>query len=672
MAISSHSRAPARGTPRTPIAALILALAVALLPSGLRAEPPVLRLDIEIDPASRAFTASALLRAPEGEVTLPAADWLAVDALRLGGRAAPVPRGGALGAEDHRGRDLGLDVSGTLPAPDGEMDAAAAAPEATRLVGPLWFPTDGAAIREIDIRAALPEGQRIAATGTLVSESVSATGTEARFAFTGFPGDFGLFAGPYTVTEEIRDGLRLRTYFDRDDPDLAQRYRDAVAAYIARYEAEVGAYPHGGFSVVSTPLPVGLGFAGLTYISRDILGHPYMTGRSLAHEVLHSWWGNAVGIDFASGNWAEGLTTFQADYALAEDEGPEAARAMRIGWIRELAGLPEEAARPLTAFRSAGEARDQSEGYGKAAFVFHMLRDELGEETFAEGIRRFYAANRNGVAGWQDLRAAFEAVSGRDLGWFFGQWTGRTGLPRVTPGPARVTGTAGGGHDLTLSLRQDAPHYRLRLPLRIETAAGPVDRVVRIEGAETTVTLRLEARPRSVALDPDFHVARMPRAGELPPILREAGTAGTFVAVAASPGAAQTTIAEALAPLIRGAELDWRDAELAADDRPVLIAGHPDDVAARRPGHLGPLPQGRAAGATQLWVERDGSGRLWLFLAFEDAGDLAADLRGAPFHGGQSHLGAREGRITASGVWPGSPGDTALDLTGAEGTLVAP
>ena len=42
------------------------------------------------------------------------------------------------------------------------------------------------------------------------------------------------------------------------------------------------------------PLPVGLGFPGLTYVSDKILHLPFMQGRSLAHEIAHNWWGNAV------------------------------------------------------------------------------------------------------------------------------------------------------------------------------------------------------------------------------------------------------------------------------------------------------------------------------------------------------------------------------------------
>ena len=99
-----------------------------------------------------------------------------------------------------------------------------------------------------------------------------------------------------------------------------------------------------------------------------------MRGRSLAHEVLHNWWGNGVYIDYESGNWAEGLTTYMADYALAEERGPGEALDMRLGWLRDFAALPEDRDIAVTAFRSKRHDASQVVGYGKVAFIFHMLK----------------------------------------------------------------------------------------------------------------------------------------------------------------------------------------------------------------------------------------------------------------------------------------------------------
>ena len=48
------------------------------------------------------------------------------------------------------------------------------------------------------------------------------------------------------------------------------------------------------------------------------------------------------------------------------------------------------------------------------------------------GIREYYRRSMNGNAGSEDLQAALEAVSGRELGWFFHQWLAEPGYPVIT------------------------------------------------------------------------------------------------------------------------------------------------------------------------------------------------------------------------------------------------
>jgi hypothetical protein len=653
------------------------ALICALLVSGIAAaqsDAPDIAVTISLDPASGTFTAETVMDAPEGDVILPGAEWLSVDSLRIGATEVDVAGSGVLGTALHRNTAITLSVSGRLPGPQPALAAVASSPEATHVVGPALFPVDDTAIRDHRVTVSLPADHRVAATGSLLSDRADAGLRETRFSFTGRSADLALFVGPYVVAERTHGALRLRTYFETGDSALSDRYFDALARYLDRYEAELGDYAYDGFSVVSAPIPVGLGFAGVTYVSRDILSHPYMTGRSLAHEVLHSWWGNAVGVDYVSGNWAEGLTTFQADYALAEDEGPEAARDMRIGWIRDLAALPEGAMRPLTAFRSASHALDQSEGYGKAALVFHMLRDEIGPEAFGAGLRRFYRDNLNRLAGWQDLQRAFEAKAGRDLGWFFDQWVTRAGLPRVDLAGAALDMTAE-GVTVTLEVVQDAPAYRLRLPVVFEMPSGQVERrLIEVAGVQARVEVALPAPPRSVRIDPEFDLARQPLAGELAPILGMARGMTPLRAVAATPGdPVSDAIAQALLPVTGRPVTDWQSGLADSEGAPAtLIAGRAEDVAAQRPGHLGPLPVDMAAGDTRLWIERDAAGALWLFLSYDDPASVAADLRALRFYTGQSHVAFGGGRALSGGVWPVRASALGLRLDEASGDGVAP
>ena len=159
----------------------------------------------------------------------------------------------------------------------------------------------------------------------------------------------------------------------------------------------------------------------------------------LGHEVLHNWWGNGVYPDYAHGNWSEGLTTFMADYAYKEDDSADAARAMRLEWLRDFAAVPPGQDRPLAEFTSRTHGTSQIVGYGKAAMAFLMLRDLIGADAFDAGIRRFWRDRQFKLASWNDLQNAFAAEAKRDLSAFFTQWLTRAGAPRIV-----IDGAQGG------------------------------------------------------------------------------------------------------------------------------------------------------------------------------------------------------------------------------------
>jgi aminopeptidase N len=299
-----------------------------------------------------------------------------------------------------------------------------------------WHPALPDRMMTHRVAIATPEGWRGVLPGRLVEEAPLGVGYRAVFeSRRPLPG-IDLVAAPYVVAEchvVLADGRKLpvRTYFHAELQELARGYLDAAAGYIERYDRSIGAYAHPGYSIVSSPLPTGFGMPGIAYFGRQVVRLPFIRSTSLGHEVLHDWWGNGVHPDYARGNWAEGLTTFMADYAYREAESAEAARRVREGWLRDLAAVPPALDRPLSAFVARRHGADQAIGYNKTAFVFFMLRDRIGEQAFTQGVRSFWRRHDGGVASWDDLRRAFEQAAGTDLGPFFEQWVQRAGAPRI-------------------------------------------------------------------------------------------------------------------------------------------------------------------------------------------------------------------------------------------------
>jgi hypothetical protein len=617
-----------------------LAAAAAAVSLACAGAEPDLILDVRLDPASRNLAATALLaRPPHGFRFAPHPSLEVWRTTRLPGGALRIEYGGVVPALDR-----GIDFRGVLQALP-----PMASPEGSFLgSGSGWYPQP-APLFTYRVNVEVPAGQRALVAGHLVVERATDRSYKALFEHAHPAEGIDLMAGPYEVRERfvaLAGGkrVRLRTYFFPELAPLADGYLQDSQAYLQRYSNLIGAYPFSGFSVVASPLPSGFGMPTLTYLGAQVLRLPFIRATSLPHEVLHNWWGNGVLVDHAHGNWSEGLTTFMADYALKEDDSAEAARDMRLGWLRDLAALDASAQRPLASFRSRQHGADAVLGYGKSAMLFFMLREAIGEEAFARGIRVFWERHRFKAASWDDLRAAVEHASGRRLGGFFAQWLERPGAPAV-----RIVSAA---HDeaLKLEIAQTPPAYALRLPVKISFDSGNETRWIEIGEEEETVRIDVAGEPRAVRLDPELRVYRLLDPEELPPILRQWMLAGSPEVMMVSQGLEQAT---ALAH--RFFESPFREVERPGP-APLLIAGlHEEvDAALERLG-LPPRPSEVAGkGTAQVWTVLASATPVAVVSA-QDAASLAALERALPHYGSQSWLVFKGARAVARGIWPPAP-----------------
>jgi aminopeptidase N len=503
----------------------------------------------------------------------------------------------------------------------------------------------------------LPEDQRGLVPGRLLEEKQDKGRYIARFDFRQPAEGIALMAGPYRIEERrLRTAagseLRLRTYFHAEIAELAGAYLDSISGYMDLYERWVGAYPFSEFSVVSSPTPTGFGMPTLTYLGIDVLRLPFIRATSLGHEVLHNWWGNGVYPDYARGNWAEGLTNFMADYAYRERESSEAASAMRLAWLRDLAAMPPSEDRPLADFTSRTHGASQIVGYDKSAMLFFMLRDLIGKPAFDRGVRAFWQDYRFRIASWNDLRSAFEHASGKDLAVFFAQWLERTGAPSLRIADARAERVAGGWR-LGLALEQGAPAYTITVPLTVRTAAGEIRQRVELSRERDSAVFELKAEPLQVELDPELRLWRRLAATEAPPILRDAMLAEhpALITLNANPGlrAAAQALAERLLE---------REPTQSENASTLLVVGLHADIdawLARKGMAVRPARLAAASGSAQVWTARAKDGRIIVLVSVHDAPALAALARPLPHYGRQSYLAFDGSRVLTRGTWPAQP-----------------
>ncbi|MBT8487209.1 MAG: M1 family metallopeptidase [Gemmatimonadetes bacterium] len=288
-----------------------------------------------------------------------------------------------------------------------------------------------------------PSRYQVASNGTVAEATDRGDGTRLTHYVNPVPTATWLYfvgVAQFAVEQvDSYDGIPIETWVywqDRDDGfhDFAEPskktmayYSDLIGPYVNRRLANIvsNATPGGGMEAASTP----------AYSDQSVSGNRERRWQHvIIHEIAHQWFGNAVTEYHWNDVWlSEGFATY---YTLL-------ARRHLYGHDDFVAGL-NESRRTVTDFyeddfdfqivRPYIEDLNDVSGsmmYHKGAWVLHMVRDRIGVDSYAEGIRTYYDEHVNAHASTADLRRHLEEASGQDLEDFFDQWLFQGGIPRL-------------------------------------------------------------------------------------------------------------------------------------------------------------------------------------------------------------------------------------------------
>ena len=270
------------------------------------------------------------------------------------------------------------------------------------------------------------------------------------------------------------------------------------ALNVAMVEANLpGGHAPGYVAVINNPLPT----TPFTW-RNDPANFSSFPEFFVAHELAHQWFGQAVGWKNYHEQWlSEGFSQYMAALFARERRGEEAFRDILRQFRRWSLEQSDEG--PIHLGYRLGHIK--SEGrvfralvYNKGALVLHMLRRLVGDEAFFAGVRRYYREHRFAKAGTDDLRAAMEAESGRDLSRFFERWVLDSGIPRLR------YSTAIGADEVTVRIEQIGEVYDLPVTVTLLQADGKVhEEVVVLGDVVTEARIRTKGPVRAVELNQD-------------------------------------------------------------------------------------------------------------------------------------------------------------------------
>jgi hypothetical protein len=452
------------------------------------------------------------------------------------------------------------------------------------LAGSGWYPvilTDTSETFRVSVTA--PKGVYAVMEGRLETHADEADKSLSIWSVARPSGPLAMFAGRYVVNERMHNQVRIATYFFPANAGLSTRYLDAVQRHLGRYEALHGPYPFAKFAVVENFFPTGYGFPSFTLLGSRVLRLPFIPDTSLRHEVAHCWWGNGVFVDATGGNWCEGLTTYVADYLSKEEQSFEEARGYRLRTLEKYALLAAGAQDfPLSTFRSRYNPASQAVGYGKAMFVFHMMRLWIGDEAFWAALRDIYTERLYKQTNWGHFMDAFAehgGLSRHEVRTFHDQWITRPGALQLALDSPRVVSTEGRSQVEGL-LIQRSPRYAVRVPVAVTDATASRRENVALDDATATFRIHMQTVPRTVAADPDFDVFRLLYSEEIPATVNAVKGSRALAAVLAedSPDAWSEIFRGLLMGLNHGGTPVWSESRFTAEDtagEDVLFFGMP-------------------------------------------------------------------------------------------------
>ncbi|MFP4546824.1 MAG: M20/M25/M40 family metallo-hydrolase [Fidelibacterota bacterium] len=328
-----------------------------------------------------------------------------------------------------------------------------------------------------------------------------------------------LIAAEFTEYSTRAGDVDVMAFLRRPDENLANKYLETTAQYLTMYEKLIGQYPFTKFALIENFWETGYGMASFTLLGPRVIRFPFILHSSYSHELLHNWWGNSAYVDFDAGNWCEGITVYMADHLIKEQRG-QAADYRRSTLQKFTDYVTAENDFPLTQFRSRFDAVSEAIGYGKSMMMFNMLRNEVGDGLFKKSLQKFYRDNQYKFATFNDIRLAFEEVTGDNLNDFFKQWTSRKGAPELALKNVKSTRQTQ-NYEVSLELEQVQPEkpFYLKIPVYFVLENSSEKKWVEMSGKSQSCSFIFPSQPRQIRVDPQFDVFRRLHHNEIPPAL---------------------------------------------------------------------------------------------------------------------------------------------------------
>jgi len=377
-----------------------------------------------------------------------------------------------------------------------------------------WFPTIDATNQKTtqELTVTVDKKYVTLSNGKLMSQKANTNGTRTDYWKMDLPHAPYLFfvgVGEYAMTKDSWRGKEVNYYVEKEYASVAKRIFGNTPEMMTYFSKITGVdYPWIKYSQITGRDYVAGAMENTTATihqenaqqdARSLTDENAWEG-TIAHELFHQWFGDYVTTESWSNltlneSFADYSQTLWEEYKYGQDAGDfENYKGMQdyLNSGSEEKNLVRfHYDDPLDMFDAVS--------YQKGGRILHMLRKLVGDEAFFKSLNVYLTTNKFKSAEAQQLRLAFEEVTGRDLNWFFNQWYYNNGHPKVVI-DYLYDDKAGIGKVI---FQQKDKEKIFRLPIAIDVYEN--DKKVRhsftINNATDTFTFAYKTRPQLVNAD---------------------------------------------------------------------------------------------------------------------------------------------------------------------------
>jgi aminopeptidase N len=380
-----------------------------------------------------------------------------------------------------------------------------------------WFPTIDKPNQKTtdEISMTVPGKYLTLSNGVLVSQKKNSNGTRTdtwKMDLPHAPYLMMMVVGEYSVTKDSYKGKEVSYYVEKEYAPVARKIFGLTPEMIAYFSKITGIdYPWPKYAQITCRDFIAGAMENTTatlhgdiYVQRDarqlIDRNDWEWG--IAHELFHQWFGDYVTTESWSNttvneSFADFSETLWEEYKYGKDAGD----AHNYNAMQDYLSYGD-GKRDLVRFYYKDEA-DMFDliSYQKGGRILNMLRNYVGDSAFYKSINLFLTTKKFQSAEAQDIRLAFEEVTGQDLNWFWNQWYYGSGHPKLDISYDYDAA----GKTAKVFIKQNQPDKIFRFPIAVDVYQGGEKKRYKIWVDQASDTLYFPAafKPDLINVDGD-------------------------------------------------------------------------------------------------------------------------------------------------------------------------